>query len=761
MSLAIFLIALVVRVLHVRLSARLLLADDAVFFEQHAQAFVAAWRHLGSAEFGQLLKQAVDDASLQGIVYPLMLSAVYLAAGGVDHGAAALLQAVLGAAMVWLTFLTARRAFGTAAGVTAGLLAALYPPLVLTAGLLLAEGVLALLQSLGCYLLVRGLDPQARTSRLLGGVAVGVLMLRPAFQYVGVLCLVGLALGWVVTWRRGGDVGGSARARGSQLVGYCAPYVVGLLIVAGPWLTVNGVVYGKAVWSRTGDAWQQVYWGIYPPNRGWWPPDSPVPPKYGVESLPNAWAAGRQIQPRDLDYLEAAVNQVRATPLQAMATEVNKLYQGFLSPFNTYAEQPPLVAPLATPLHRLLALLGLGGLALWWRRPAPALVVALLTLGVSLPFLVSHIDVRYTVPAALSATLFAGHAVAELVRRTRYMGRARAYLAPVLAVCGVCAAVAIGVPVLLAALPSLAPLAAHRIHSAAVCGALVTAGWLVGDWLGEAQDGTRAGGGGGVARDWRLSGVFTGAVLALVAGIQALYSGQWHEWSATLRPGEAARQRIVLPAGWTPPPDARAEVRFYAQGARAQTYVPVVSVNGRVVAELGPAFAHGGPLRFEERIMVTASQQGKARADVPQWYGVPLEMEALSGGAVEIEVSLRPEPAGAGREPTWARIWGDYPSPAPDNRREQAVQVGRRMYEGPAFHSRIHGADDSFHKFVATGHSRLWRRVVLDSREATAALVRSGTAQDGDLSDADGRQTGEFRIRVLVFGPTGDLLAAF
>jgi hypothetical protein len=139
------------------------------------------------------------------------------------------------------------------------------------------------------------------------------------------------------------------------------PYVAGVLLVAVPWMAVNGLVFGSYTWSRTGDAWQQIYWGIYPPNRGWWPPDSPVPPKFGVDSLPGAWAAGLDIHPKDLDYLEAAVQQVRSTPLQAMATEVNKLYQAYLHPFNNYAEAPPLVGPLAVPVHRLLALLALAG----------------------------------------------------------------------------------------------------------------------------------------------------------------------------------------------------------------------------------------------------------------------------------------------------------------------------------------------------------------------------------------------------------------
>src|SRR5207249_4033397 len=139
-------------------------------------------------------------------------------------------------------------------------------------------------------------------SRLLAGISIGVLMLRPAFQYAGALALLGLVAAGI-----------AARLSFASTARLLVPYIAGALVIAAPWLLMNGIVYGQPVWSRTGDAWQQVYWGIYPPNRGWWPPDSPVPPKYGVESLPGTRAAGMRIEVRDLDYLEAAIQQVRAT----------------------------------------------------------------------------------------------------------------------------------------------------------------------------------------------------------------------------------------------------------------------------------------------------------------------------------------------------------------------------------------------------------------------------------------------------------------
>jgi len=710
-------LALALRLAHARGTAKLLVADDAVFFEQNARTFLAAWTVIGRPELGPLLRDAVDSASLQGVVYPLTLSLIYLAAGGVNHHATAVVQALMGAASVWLLYDTTRRALGGTAAIAAGLLATVYAPFVLASGLLLAEATLLLIQALVAWLLVRGLERGAWRSRLFAGVSVGVLMLRPAFQYAGVLSLAGLVAAGTVE-----------RRRATRLVRLAVPFVAGIGIVAVPWLLMNGLVFGQPVWSRTGDAWQQVYWGIYPPNRGWWPPDSPVPPKYGVESLPGARAAGRTIEVHDLDYLEAALQQVRATPLQALATEVNKVYQAYLHPFNTYAEAPLLVTGLAVPLHRALFWLALLGSVVAVRRPA-TLALFGLGAGVALPFLASHIDVRYVIPIAFAALPFAGRGASAVFER----GRAAAGL--VLAVGAVFAVWTVSEPVLLAALPGLEPLLAHRVYATVMCVALCAACVSIGRWAlaGGGAEALRR----GVPLVWLVA-----LVVAALYGVQAFYDGDWHEWSTVLRPGDAAVQRISLPPGWTLPPGARAEVRLYATGAREQTYVPIVWANGREVARLGPAFTEGGPLRFEERIMVTASQQGKVRAEVPQWYGIPLDAAALAGGSVELRLSLE------GAPDAWLRLWGDYP-PEP----------GQRVLEAPSIYSRIQGQDDSFHKFVATGHPRLWRRFPLASPESHARLEAAGGAVSDDLSTSPGRQSGEFRLRVLLLGAAGDLLA--
>ena len=176
-----------------------------------------------------------------------------------------------------------------------------------------------------------------------------------------------------------------------------APYAGGVLLVAVPWVLLNGLVFGSFTWSRTGDAWQQVYWGIYPPNRGWWPPILRFLPSSG-------WRASRGRGGRDGDRdarpgLPGSGGVAGAVhPLQALATEAHKLYRGYLHPFNTYAERSLLVGALAQPPHRALAFPTLGG---WpgrrrWRAPSILLGTALLATG--LPFLASHIDVATPCP---------------------------------------------------------------------------------------------------------------------------------------------------------------------------------------------------------------------------------------------------------------------------------------------------------------------------------------------------------------------------
>jgi len=245
-----------------------------------------------------------------------------------------------------------------------------------------------------------------------------------------------------------------------------------------------------------------------------------------------------------------------------------------------------------------------------------------------------------------------------------------------------------------------------------------------------------------------------GALLAGVYGVHAVYEGDWHQWSAARSTGNAVRQTIALPGGWRPPPGGRAELRLYIAGRRDPTYEPVVSVNGHEVARLGPALGEAGPLRFWEKIMVAARNQGKTRAEVAQWIAAPVDLGAFNRPDVEVELSVTPVAGGSGAAALW--IWGDY-QPRP----------GLRLYEGPPAYSRIQGQAEAFLKYIATGEYGIWRWQTLQSARVQAArlLASDGSGQGAwrtdDLSPAAGRQAGEYRIRLIVYAPNGDLAAIF
>ena len=253
---------------------------------------------------------------------------------------------------------------------------------------------------------------------------------------------------------------------------------VGILLIAAPWWLTNAMAFGQPTWSRTGNSWQQVYWGIYPPNRAWQPQDAPVPPKYGVESLPEARIAGNHVEVRDLDYLDAAIDQVRATPIQAFATMVDKLAGAWLYPWDPFNEPAPIVASITPLTHRLLLGATVLGVASIWRRPVIGAILAGTLIATWLPYLAVNIDVRYVVTPAPVNAVVAGIAAADLVAALRAWRAAtvqrratvprRLAWGAIATVVVVTALAAAGPTGLLIALPiDLTPVSAHLITEGA------------------------------------------------------------------------------------------------------------------------------------------------------------------------------------------------------------------------------------------------------------------------------------------------------
>lgn len=153
-------------------------------------------------------------------LFPALLGAVFWVTGP-SLGVAEAVNVVLGCTVVaLLAILTARHA-GRRAGLIAGGLACVYPPLLANDGPPLTE-------PLALVLLLSALLALGRRRVLVAGLAVGALVLtRPSAQLL--VLVVGVWLLLAVGWRR------------------TAVFAVAVGVVVLPWVARNEVVYGKPV----------------------------------------------------------------------------------------------------------------------------------------------------------------------------------------------------------------------------------------------------------------------------------------------------------------------------------------------------------------------------------------------------------------------------------------------------------------------------------------------------------------------------------
>lgn len=170
-------------------------------------------------------------------VYPIMMAGS-VALFGRDLLAITFAQHLLGIGTALFTYGIGRLTFGRAAGLLAGLGAALSSPLLIYEHYLITESVFTFFLILAMLLLVAGLKRERLAYFAFGGLALGLAALtRPVGQAV----LVALPLAAIFVFRRW-----RPSIMACALAGGC----FALLVV--PWAIRNQVVYGTAAAASTG-----------------------------------------------------------------------------------------------------------------------------------------------------------------------------------------------------------------------------------------------------------------------------------------------------------------------------------------------------------------------------------------------------------------------------------------------------------------------------------------------------------------------------
>ena len=230
------LIALVVRLAAIAATPDLPLAADPMDYDRHARTIAATGHYPGTTTAAPEGPSAIRPPA-----FPYLLGAVYAVTGD-SIVAGRVLQAVLGALIAVLVALVALELFGRGPALVAGLLTAVFPPLVIDGMTLLSEPLFVALE-LAAVLAILYLRKTHRIEwAAVAGAATGAAALtRPNALAI----LIVLALG-----ARGGAAAGRLRSwRAPAAVVACA------LLVIAPWTIRNADEFDSFIPVSTQDGY--------------------------------------------------------------------------------------------------------------------------------------------------------------------------------------------------------------------------------------------------------------------------------------------------------------------------------------------------------------------------------------------------------------------------------------------------------------------------------------------------------------------------
>jgi hypothetical protein len=186
---------------------------------------------------------------------PLLFGAVYWLTGGVNPEAARLVVALLGAAMVLLTFLIGLRLSGRAAGLIAALLVATYPTYIENNGQLLSEPLAAFLLTAAMLGILWAAERREPWAWAVPGITLGALILtRPEYQAISVAFAV------LVAWRLWRAAGPRRALVAVGTMAVCAAVVVG------PWMARNDRAVGQ--WTVSTGGGKALFVATFLPGDG-------------------------------------------------------------------------------------------------------------------------------------------------------------------------------------------------------------------------------------------------------------------------------------------------------------------------------------------------------------------------------------------------------------------------------------------------------------------------------------------------------------
>lgn len=340
--------------------------------------------------------QAGEPTAFRPPVYPLFLAGVYYAAGH-DLEWVRWIQALLGAGICVLVCLTTRRLYDDASAKLAGLLCALYPPLIIATSEILTEILFMFWLGLAVYGIISKSGPGWRFA---SGLVLGMaLMTRPVLVF-----FLPFLIGWFILVRERRALLSTAAVLG------------GVLLVALPWTIRNYSHFGAFVPLTTSGGQMLFCCYVLPPQGFGYDAGGLAGEEY--TQMADEVSRSRYLSRKTLEYIQQ-------NPLTvAKLTVIKALY--LLYPFDGYWHAVSLGSKYNIFWGILLAFSTLG-VAVSYRGAGSGMqLVFLLLLSFIVAMLVFQAIPRYRLPMEPFLICLAAGGIRYAWQRKRLMAAALA-----------------------------------------------------------------------------------------------------------------------------------------------------------------------------------------------------------------------------------------------------------------------------------------------------------------------------------------------
>lgn len=374
----------------------------------------------------------LQPTSWMAPLYPFLLAGVYLLLGiqtAVSYLSIELLQAVSSALGCVFVYWIGRKLWGHKVGIVAGLILALYPPLIYSVTRIRPITLIVDLLALEVLLVLRLSERPRVGVAVAGGIVIGSLaLLEPVM-----LVFAPFACLWLLI-NAGENV-----SRILSLV--CVMAVVALLLVL-PWTIRNFIVHDRFVFIQSSLGYQ--LWvgnnphatgtsrllpesgetGLFWPEQGIasWPDLQQLlwKQKKAAPAVFSTMPADVRARLRSMSEVEGdalllglATEWIREHPARFLALSLQRLkYFWWLDPTNPLAT----MVVYALPWFALLPV-ALIGLVLSWRERRRLSLLYFLLISVTVPYLFTVVEPRYRMPLEPYIILFAAYAACRLSMR--------------------------------------------------------------------------------------------------------------------------------------------------------------------------------------------------------------------------------------------------------------------------------------------------------------------------------------------------------